>query len=49
VADTSRISSYDRSGEEAGGRAVYVTDPDGNVVEFWTYDVSGDRAEVAGV
>ena len=22
------------------GRAVYVTDPDGNVVEFWTQDMS---------
>lgn len=26
--------NYDRS------RALYVTDPDGNVVEFWTWDVS---------
>jgi catechol 2,3-dioxygenase-like lactoylglutathione lyase family enzyme len=23
------------------GRAVYVTDPDGNVVELWTWDVAG--------
>ena len=23
------------------GRALYVTDPDGNVVEFWTWDVQG--------
>jgi catechol-2,3-dioxygenase len=23
------------------GRAVYVTDPDGNVVEMWTWDVAG--------
>ena len=23
------------------GRAVYVTDPDGNVVELWTWDVGG--------
>ena len=23
------------------GRAAYVTDPDGNVVELWTWDVSG--------
>src|SRR5579875_3115515 len=22
------------------GRAAYVTDPDGNVVEFWTWDVA---------
>ena len=25
--------------EEGRGRAVYVTDPDGHVVEFWTWDV----------
>lgn len=24
------------------GRAVYVHDPDGNVVEFWTWDVARD-------
>jgi catechol 2,3-dioxygenase-like lactoylglutathione lyase family enzyme len=24
---------------EEHGRALYVTDPDGNVVEFWTWDV----------
>jgi catechol-2,3-dioxygenase len=29
-----RFPSYDDS------RAVYVTDPDGNVVELWTYDVA---------
>ena len=23
------------------GRAAYVTDPDGHVVEFWTWDVAG--------
>jgi catechol-2,3-dioxygenase len=37
------------SEDEGRGRAAYVTDPDGNVVEFWTYDVSADHAEVAGV
>jgi catechol 2,3-dioxygenase-like lactoylglutathione lyase family enzyme len=28
------------------GRAAYVTDPDGHVIEFWTWDVAGhlDRA-----
>ncbi|MEA2365682.1 MAG: hypothetical protein QOE69_1006 [Thermoleophilaceae bacterium] len=26
---------------EGAGRAVYVNDPDGNVVEFWTWDVAG--------
>ncbi len=25
--------------EETDSRAAYVTDPDGNVVELWTYDV----------
>jgi catechol 2,3-dioxygenase-like lactoylglutathione lyase family enzyme len=24
-----------------GGRSAYVTDPDGNVVELWTWDVAG--------
>ena len=27
--------------EEDRGRAVYVTDPDGHVVELWTWDVAG--------
>jgi len=27
--------------EDGRGRAVYVTDPDGNVVELWTWDVAG--------
>jgi catechol-2,3-dioxygenase len=26
---------------EQRGRAAYVTDPDGNVVELWTWDVAG--------
>ena len=26
------------------GRAAYVTDPDGNVVELWTWDVAGHLA-----
>ena len=26
---------------EGAGRAAYVTDPDGNLVELWTWDVSG--------
>jgi YD repeat-containing protein len=26
---------------DGSGRAVYVTDPDGNVVELWTWDVAG--------
>jgi catechol-2,3-dioxygenase len=27
--------------DDARGRAVYVTDPDGNVIELWTWDVAG--------
>ena len=30
--------------DEGRGRAAYVTDPDGNVVEFWTWDVAGHLA-----
>jgi catechol 2,3-dioxygenase-like lactoylglutathione lyase family enzyme len=26
---------------EGAGRSAYVTDPDGNVVELWTWDVAG--------
>lgn len=29
------------------GRAVYVTDPDGNVVEFWTFDVARSLGDAA--
>jgi hypothetical protein len=29
------------------GRAAYVSDPDGNVLELWTYDVRGELDEVA--
>ena len=48
------VARLDRSGlapevisfeDDGRGRAVYVTDPDGNVVEFWTWDV----AQEAGV
>ena len=28
-------------GTRPGSRAAYVTDPDGNVVELWTWDVAG--------
>jgi len=31
--------------DEGRGRAVYVDDPDGNVVEFWTWDVALDLPE----
>jgi catechol 2,3-dioxygenase-like lactoylglutathione lyase family enzyme len=33
-----RFPAYDES------RAAYVTDPDGNVVELWTYDVANHLA-----
>jgi catechol 2,3-dioxygenase-like lactoylglutathione lyase family enzyme len=29
------------------GRAAYVTDPDGHVVEFWTWDVAGLLAQAS--
>jgi catechol 2,3-dioxygenase-like lactoylglutathione lyase family enzyme len=29
------------------GRAAYVTDPGGHVVEFWTWDVAGHLRELA--
>jgi catechol 2,3-dioxygenase-like lactoylglutathione lyase family enzyme len=32
------IVSFDDDGR---GRSLYVTDPDGNVVECWTWDVRG--------
>jgi catechol-2,3-dioxygenase len=31
--------------EETASRAAYVTDPDGNVVELWTYDVAKHLAQ----
>jgi catechol 2,3-dioxygenase-like lactoylglutathione lyase family enzyme len=31
------------------GRAAYVTDPGGHVVEFWTWDVAGHLRELAAV
>lgn len=38
-----REHGFDPHEEDFGesGRAVYVTDPDGNVVELWTWDVAG--------
>ena len=38
-----RERGYDPHEEdfEENGRAVYVTDPDGNVVELWTWDRPG--------
>ena len=32
--------------EDGRGRAAYVEDPDGNIVELWTWNVSGELAEV---
>jgi catechol 2,3-dioxygenase-like lactoylglutathione lyase family enzyme len=38
-----RQHGYEPHEEDFGerGRAAYVTDPDGNVVELWTWDVAG--------
>ena len=33
-----------RFGTDEESRAAYVTDPDGNVVELWTWDVAGHLA-----
>jgi catechol-2,3-dioxygenase len=30
--------------DDGRGRAVYVHDPDGNVVELWTWDVARETA-----
>jgi len=30
------------------GRAIYVTDPDGNVVEFWSQDMGDYTREARG-
>jgi catechol 2,3-dioxygenase-like lactoylglutathione lyase family enzyme len=32
------VHQFDRDGDS---RAAYVSDPDGNVVELWTWDVAG--------
>ena len=46
--DESGVSPEVISFEDDGrGRAAYVQDPDGNVVEFWTWDVARDTAAVA--
>jgi catechol 2,3-dioxygenase-like lactoylglutathione lyase family enzyme len=37
----SRGMSVEEIAFEGAGRSVYVDDPDGNVVELWTWDVSG--------
>jgi catechol-2,3-dioxygenase len=41
-----REHGYEPHEEDFGetGRAVYVDDPDGNVVELWTWDVAGHLA-----
>ena len=37
----SRGLEINRTEFEGAGRSVYVDDPDGNVVELWTWDVAG--------
>jgi catechol 2,3-dioxygenase-like lactoylglutathione lyase family enzyme len=40
------VLDHDHGGYGTGrGRAAYVTDPDGHVVEFWTWDVAAHLAE----
>src|ERR671937_3183461 len=36
-----RSHGYEPEVLETSGRAAYVSDPDGNVVELWTWDVAG--------
>lgn len=47
-AAVARLRSFGYEPEEHAvddhGRAAYVDDPDGNVVEFWTWDVAGHLA-----
>jgi catechol-2,3-dioxygenase len=38
---TARGLVTDQHAFEGAGRAVYADDPDGNVVELWTWDVAG--------
>ena len=37
----SRGQEVEETSFEGAGRAAYVNDPDGNVVELWTWDVAG--------
>jgi len=39
-----REHGYDPHEERLRGRNSYVTDPDGNVVELWTFDVAQDAS-----
>jgi predicted enzyme related to lactoylglutathione lyase len=39
-AQGAEVSELQFSGD-GGSRAAYVDDPDGNVVELWTWDVAG--------
>jgi catechol 2,3-dioxygenase-like lactoylglutathione lyase family enzyme len=42
------VLDHDHSGyAHDRGRAAYVTDPGGHVVEFWTWDVAGHLSELA--
>lgn len=43
-----QVLDHDHSGYGHGrGRAAYVTDPGGHVVELWTWDVAEHLAELA--
>jgi catechol 2,3-dioxygenase-like lactoylglutathione lyase family enzyme len=37
----SRDLEVEETAFEGAGRAAYVSDPDGNLVELWTWDVAG--------
>jgi catechol 2,3-dioxygenase-like lactoylglutathione lyase family enzyme len=42
------VLDHDHSGyAHDRGRAAYVTDPGGHVVEFWTWDVAGHLVELS--
>ncbi len=36
---SSGLAPHEHEFKNKRGRAIYVTDPDGHVVEFWTWDV----------
>ena len=39
-----RAGSVEERHFESAGRSAYLTDPDGHVVELWTWDVAGHLA-----
>jgi catechol 2,3-dioxygenase-like lactoylglutathione lyase family enzyme len=41
-----RLDIHEERFGDGRGRAAFVADPDGNVVEFWTWDVAGHLDEL---